>query len=266
MLSNILSNVNIHVNYGALTTCDDAWRAEKIVCNFHKLYYVIKGNCVIEIDGKKHLGERGTLFFIPAGTKHSYYQENDNYVTKHWVHFTFEANAKDPFKGLELPISVTVDHPKIMEKNFKIAYGKAETTWETLLQQAKIMEILSEFLRLAGCEEENAADPLQKVVDYLGTHTAENLTVEKLAEIMHLHPNYFIRAFKQQTGMPPIKYLTLLKMERAKSLLERSNLPIGDISASLGYKDPAHFTKVFKANCGYSPRSFREKFSEKSEV
>lgn len=262
MLRNFLSNINIHVNYGTLTTCDEDWRAIDITCSFHKLYYVIDGNCVIEIQGKKHRGEKGTLFFIPAGTKHSYYHDNDNFVTKHWIHFTFEANSKDPFKGMELPVSVTVDQPKVMEKNFKTAYCRADTMYELLIQQAKIMEIISDFLRLAGCEEKDSADPLQEVMEFIKEHVQENVTVEQLADIMHLHPNYFIRMFKQLTGMPPMKYITLSKMERAKSLLERTDTPVGDISASLGYKDPAHFTKVFKASCGYSPRRFRERFSE----
>ena len=130
-------------------------------------------------------------------------------------------------------------------------------------RQAKIMEIISEFLRLAGYDESYSADPLQAVMEYIRTNVEENITVEKLAEIMHLHPNYFIRMFKQLTGMPPMKYITLSKMERAKSLLEHTDMPVSDISITLGYKDPAHFTKVFKASCGYSPRRFRDRFAEK---
>lgn len=263
MIRNFLSNINIHLNYGSLTTCDEGWVAHNIICSFHKLYFVIDGNCVIEVEGVKHRGKRGTLFFIPANTRHSYYQEDENYVTKHWIHFTFEANSKDPFKELRLPVSVSVDQLKPMEKAFKTAYSKANTMHELLMQQAKIMEIISEFLRLAGYDESYSADPLQAVMEYIRTNVEENITVEKLAEIMHLHPNYFIRMFKQLTGMPPMKYITLSKMERAKSLLEHTDMPVSDISITLGYKDPAHFTKVFKASCGYSPRRFRDRFAEK---
>ena len=82
MIRNFLSNINIHLNYGSLTTCDEGWVAHNIICSFHKLYFVTDGNCVIEVDGVKHRGKRGTLFFIPANTRHSYYQEDENYVTK----------------------------------------------------------------------------------------------------------------------------------------------------------------------------------------
>ncbi len=266
MIRNFLSNINIHLNYGTLTTCDDDWKAYNITCSFHKLYFVVDGNCVIEINGVKHKGKRGTLFFIPANTFHSYYQEDENHVTKHWIHFSFEANSKDPFKEMKLPISVNVEQIKPMEKAFKAAYSKADTMSGLLMQQAKIMEIISEFLRLAGCDERDSTDPLREVMEFIRTHVEENITVENLAEIMHLHPNYFIRMFKAHTGMPPIKYITLSKMERAKSLLERTDMSVSDISTTLGYKDPAHFTKVFKSSCGYSPRRFRDRFSENNNV
>lgn len=266
MIKNFPSNVNIHLNYGTLTTCDADWKAYDIVCSFHKLYFVISGNCVIETGGRKFVGEKDDLFFIPANTKHSYYQEDENFVTKHWIHFTFEANSNDPFKSLNnIPIKVKVDQPKNMEKMFHIAYSKAETMSELLMQQAKIMEILSEFLRLANYKEKDFADPLQEVMDYITNNIEKNITVEELAEIMHLHPNYFIRKFKQFTGMPPMKYLTLAKMEKAKSLLTVTDTPICDISDALGYKDPAHFTKVFKASCGYSPCKFRNRFSKEDD-
>lgn len=266
MIKNFPSNVNIHLNYGTLTTCDADWKAYDIVCSFHKLYFVISGNCVIETGGRKFVGEKDDLFFIPANTKHSYYQEDENFVTKHWIHFTFEANSNDPFKSLNnIPIKVKVDQPKNMEKMFHIAYSKAETMSELLMQQAKIMEILSEFLRLADYEKKSSAGPLQEVMDYITNNIEKNITVEELAEIMHLHPNYFIRMFKQFTGMPPMKYLTLAKMEKAKSLLTVTDTPICDISDALGYKDPAHFTKVFKASCGYSPCKFRNRFSKEDD-
>ena len=167
-----------------------------------------------------------------------------------------------PFPALTLPAYVTVDQPKAMDRTFQAAYRKADTLSDLLLQKAKILEIMSTFLRLAGCEGGSAEDPVRGVVRYIHTHLQENMTVTQLAEIAHLHPNYFIRMFKQATGMPPLRYVTAAKIEQGKMLLEQTDVPIGTIAASLGYGDPAHFSRVFKSVCGYGPRQFRQKFSK----
>ena len=261
MLQEFFSNINIHLHYGAKTTCNANWRGINEICTYHKLYYILSGSCVIEMGGTKYTGKKGQLFFIPARTRHSFYHENEDYVTKHWIHFSFDANTQDPFADRKLPAFVTVDQPGVMDRAFRIAYRRAQSLSDLLLQKAKILEILGTFLRLSGCEEGQTEDPVRGAMGYIHTHLQENITVAQLAQIAHLHPNYFIRMFKQTVGMPPLRYVTLAKIERGKMLLEQTELPVSDIAASLGYSDPAHFSRVFKSICGYSPRQFRQRFS-----
>ena len=67
-----------------------------------------------------------------------------------------------------------------------------------------------------------------------------------------------MRKFKDYTGYSPLQYATIMKMERAKYLIEQSDEPIGTIMEKLGYLDSAHFSKLFKKYCGYSPKKYRE--------
>lgn len=53
-----------------------------------------------------------------------------------------------------------------------------------------------------------AARKLTAVLDYIAGNIEQNITIHDLAEIAYIHPNYFMRLFKQQIGVPPIQYST----------------------------------------------------------
>lgn len=60
--------------------------------------------------------------------------------------------------------------------------------------------------------------------------------------------------------MPPIRYLRLLRMERAKNLLESSFLSVKEIAYQVGLNDESHFVRDFKSTYGYSPAHYRSNF------
>jgi hypothetical protein len=64
--------------------------------------------------------------------------------------------------------------------------------------------------------------------------------------------------------MPPIRYLRLLRMERAKELLESSFLSVKEIAYQVGLNDESHFVRDFKATYGFSPALYRTHFKNKS--
>lgn len=70
--------------------------------------------------------------------------------------------------------------------------------------------------------------------------------------------------FKSDVGMPPIKYLRLLRMERAKGLLESSFLSVKEIAYQVGLNDESHFVRDFKTTYGYSPAIYRAQFRHSS--
>lgn len=59
---------------------------------------------------------------------------------------------------------------------------------------------------------------------------------------------WFIRSFKQYTGMPPRKYLTSIRVKKAQELLESTDYGIGEIGSIVGYDNPLYFSRIFKKN------------------
>jgi AraC-like DNA-binding protein len=84
----------------------------------------------------------------------------------------------------------------------------------------------------------------------------------KLAAVVNLSPSRLHQLFKEETGMPPARYLRQLRMRRAKELLETTHLSVKQVMAGVGVTDESHFVRDFKKCCGLTPARYRECFRD----
>lgn len=99
----------------------------------------------------------------------------------------------------------------------------------------------------------------EKVKTYIETHFKEELTRESLASEVFMNPDYLSKLFKKNTGSSLMDYVTKVRIERAKELLERTVLTISEIAIETGYSNTAYFTKMFKKYTnGVTPREYRK--------
>lgn len=85
-------------------------------------------------------------------------------------------------------------------------------------------------------------------------------SLAEFAQSVNLSVWRLCHIFKSDVGMPPIKYLRLLRMERAKGLLESSFLSVKEIAFQVGLNDESHFVRDFKSTYGFSPAIYRSQF------
>ena len=86
------------------------------------------------------------------------------------------------------------------------------------------------------------------------------LSLGEFAQSVNLSVWRLCHIFKSDVGMPPIRYLRLLRMERAKGLLESSFLSVKEIAYQVGLNDESHFVRDFKSTYGFSPALYRTHF------
>ena len=90
------------------------------------------------------------------------------------------------------------------------------------------------------------------------------LSLAEFAQSVNLSVWRLCHIFKSDVGMPPIRYLRLLRMERAKNLLESSFLSVKEIAFQVGLNDESHFVRDFKSTYGFSPTLYRSHFKNQS--
>lgn len=81
-----------------------------------------------------------------------------------------------------------------------------------------------------------------------------------LAARLGVSQAHLIRRFTATVGLPPLAYLGRLRAERACALLARGAMPIGEIAVAVGWPEPFHFARRFKAHCGMSASAYRARF------
>jgi AraC-like DNA-binding protein len=101
---------------------------------------------------------------------------------------------------------------------------------------------------------------VEKILEMMRDDVRGELCLAEFAQSVNLSVWRLCHIFKSDVGMPPIKYLRLLRMERAKGLLESSFLSVKEIAFQVGLNDESHFVRDFKATYGHSPAIYRSQF------
>ena len=101
---------------------------------------------------------------------------------------------------------------------------------------------------------------VEKIIQMMREDVRGELSLTDFAQSVNLSVWRLCHIFKSDVGMPPIRYLRLLRMERAKNLLESSFLSVKEIAFQVGLNDESHFVRDFKSTYGYSPALYRSRF------
>lgn len=122
------------------------------------------------------------------------------------------------------------------------------------------------LIRIARLRKEAAGDEAQQqtalyvrqVIEFLHQNYDRDIRVKDAAAAVNLHPGYLQRLFRAQTGQTLMTYLTGLRMEKAKMLLARTDIPIIEIPDYVGINSRQYFHTLFKKHAGLTPAAYRE--------
>ena len=99
---------------------------------------------------------------------------------------------------------------------------------------------------------------IEKARDYIGqNYMSENISLNLVASSVNISPSYFSSLFSQEVGSTFVEYLTGVRMEKAKEMLENTHKKIVTISYEVGYSNVSYFCQSFREYFGVSPQKFR---------
>lgn len=175
----------------------------------------------------------------------SYLLENDKipyiYVTSYSGKTTLERVGETrpygyivkPFKSMDLVATIT-----IVLNNFKHRYV--------------------DVLRLKTEVNEDVPFLLKRTINYINDNINEKIRISDLAKQTRWKSQHFNRLFAKYIGITPYKYIVDKKIEKAKTLLTETLIPITQVSFELGFKSHSNFCSIFKKATGETPENFRK--------
>jgi AraC-like DNA-binding protein len=91
--------------------------------------------------------------------------------------------------------------------------------------------------------------------DLLDDHVAEGISLAEAATLLDAHPTHLVRAFRREVGIPPHRYLTGRRLDRARRMLLAGGRP-AEVAVEVGFHDQAHLTRHFKRMLGVTPGAY----------
>jgi two-component system response regulator YesN len=108
-------------------------------------------------------------------------------------------------------------------------------------------------------KEEQASGIIKRAKAYIAENYHKDISLEDVSRTVDISSYYFSKLFKEETGENFIEYLTNIRIEQAKKLLQNRDLSIKTICVETGYSDPNYFSRIFKKQVGVTPTEYRER-------
>lgn len=160
----------------------------------------------------------------------------------------------------------------IYDKNPNLRHEQILNSSDILFRSPNARDMLALFQKniyemLDIMEEANVDDSgiIQKIKNLVEKEYMHDVSLNYVAEKVNLAPAYVSYIFKKETGQTLIKYITEIKMEKAKMLLDSGSMKMGEIARACGYENQSYFNRAFKNYYGLTPKQFREN-GEKQDV
>jgi AraC family transcriptional regulator of adaptative response / methylphosphotriester-DNA alkyltransferase methyltransferase len=132
-----------------------------------------------------------------------------------------------------------------------------------------LQAIAENFRPCKRCKPDGGRLPIEEgvaqIVQFIETRYIESLTLGKLAKIFHGSPYHLQRTFKRVQGMSPAAYILQTRINKARLLLEQTELPVTDIAFVVGIPNTSHFSTQFHTETGSTPTNYRKSNTQQSK-
>ena len=207
-------------------------------------------------------------YAVPSNALQRSRNEPGTTTVYHWSHMSFTVlGAVDLFQIVEIPLVLprkTGEEIGAVVAQQLALLESAEPQSLTAIARRRELNFrtLRLLLRHARVKESAAAllsghARIQPALDYMQAHLAERVTRGQLARSVFLSESRFHDTFRRATGQAPLHYLQTLRLRCAQELLLSGDASIAEVGRRSGFADQFHFSRIFKAACGQSPRAYR---------
>lgn len=238
-------------------------RPEVYDCN--RALLVTGGSGLLHMEDRSFSMDAGTFSFLLAGKAHWIEPSPGDNLSYWWCHFRASYADRALYQAIGLPEHVRIPDPREAIAMFARIRSNlfSQQPSARLRIKTSFMELIGIFIDYFVADSERRAplspefEKLEIVLSYVDEHLADTITVEHLAGLIYLHPNYFIVFFKGLMGCSPIQYVNQRRLEIARTLLADPACNVSDAAARIGMKI-YYFSRMFKAYTGLTPSRYKK--------
>lgn len=235
-----------------------------------ELVIVETGQEIYHAEGIDHIVRGGSFFIAPAHSRHS---SGIHPRSKH-KHFCIliDLGLNRQFLGLEsfevlrrslsgLPV-LTARYDNRFFNNVKALFElvQAKTAPHNAIKaHALLTTILLSIVQLSSKNSTGSFDfPLSKINTFFQSNLSKNLSVDDMAQAVSMPVSSFKKNFRQTTGIAPAEYFLRMKLNKARYMIQCSEMTINEISNELGFNSSQYFATVFKRYHLHSPTFWKK--------
>ncbi len=230
------------------------------ICNngrhlFDRFFYIKKGSIEFILNnGQKAIFNEKDIAYLPYDiTYTSRWLEDGEYIS---VNFIF-TDTKDQLLHFSDNISLALkDTYNELIKTFEEIWNAQinVTDDHVLLKTSLLYKILYKIVNFSdNTHTTKEQGRIQEALKYLESNYIAEFDLNTLADKCNLSSEMFRLYFQKVKGMPPMKYKTMLRLQKARELLSTKEYSVKEVSNIVGYNDVSYFSRIFKKEFGYPP-------------
>lgn len=206
--------------------------------------------------------QRGQVVVLSPRQPHAYGADAGDPWTLWWFHAAspeVEAFLAAAGMGNDNPVRRPRNlYPIVSLMSEVLSWMERDSTTASLNAAAGAAWHALTLLASERSRSDESGDVIEHAMEYLRAHIADRVSIPELAAMASLSTSHFSALFKRHVGYPVLQYQTMLRMGRARELLDTTSATVAAIAAEVGYPDSFYFARQFKKVHGMTAREYRD--------
>ena len=257
-----LDAVNMRLLYISESKYENDWISLPHSHHFTELFYVLNGKGEFVINDKTFEIQKDDFIIVNSNVSHNETSSSEDplhYVVMGTDELEFEISS-----GKNYFIYNFASHNKLLHFYIKsiLAEMRAQDDHFEYVCQNLFQNLIYQIQRwtkiqFLGTQSQKTNKECRFIEQYLNEHFREDISLQSLSEIVHLSKYYLAHAFKEYRGVSPINYLTQIRINEAKHLLETTDFSAAKIADFTGFSSQSYFSQIFHKETGMTPNKYR---------
>lgn len=233
--------------------------------NTYLLLYTLSGEGSLLYMEDTYVLKQASVIIIDCNNYHYYKPTSTEPWIFRWIHFNGSCaqtyaelimDGQSHSIAISEPLPLESAHDKLLSLS-SVSDLQASIATSNYLSHIITHIVSSKFNETNTKNYRQHRDGVDKVIHYISQNYNQEIGLDDFVALVHLSKYYFLKIFKQHTGMTPYDYLINYRINEAKVLLKTSSLTVGEIAFTVGFLNESNFIKQFKRIAYCTPLHYR---------